>query len=208
MNQSKEILIAGIEADARQEEEKILAESEQQAADKRKYGDQKIESVLADARERAEKQAEEIKRKMVSSVELEVRRRSLRLRDAVLQDLMKQVEDRMKTRIATPDYRTVFRHWIVEAARGLNVDAAEVNASAAERELIDETLLREAMEVLGHKVALTLSQTDPLGGQGVVLTSVNGRLAFNNQVRTRIQRHQREIQGLIHEALFENQDRD
>ena len=203
MNQSKEILIAGIEADARQEEEKILAEAEQQAADKRKYGGQKIESVLADARQRAEKQAEEIKRKMVSSVELEVRRRSLRLRDTILQDLMKQVEDRMKTRIATPNYRAVLRDWIVEAAQGLNVDAAEVNASAAERGLIDETLLREAMEILGHKVVLTLSKADPLSGQGVVLTSVNGRLAFNNQVRTRIQRHQREIQSLIHEALFE-----
>ncbi len=203
MNQSKEILIAGIEADARQEEEKILAEAEQQAADKRKYGGQKIESVLADARQRAEKQAEEIKRKMVSSVELEVRRRSLRLRDTILQDLMKQVEDRMKTRIATPNYRAVLRDWIVEAAQGLNVDAAEVNASAAERGLIDEALLREAMEILGHKVVLTLSKADPLSGQGVVLTSVNGRLAFNNQVRTRIQRHQREIQSLIHEALFE-----
>lgn len=203
MNQSKEILIASIEADARQEEEKILAEAGQQAADKRKYGGQKIESVLAAARQRAEKQAGEIKRKVASSVELEVRRRSLRLRDTILQDLMKQVEDRMKTRIAAPDYRAVLRHWIVEAAQGLNVDAAEVNASAAERGLIDEALLREAMEVLEHKVELTLSKAEPLGGQGAVLTSTNGRLAYNNQVRTRIQRNQREIQSLIHEALFE-----
>ena len=203
MNQSKEILLAGIEADAQQEEEKILAEAEQQAADKRKYCDQKIESILTDTRARAEKQAEDIKRKGVSSVELEVRRRSLRLRDTILQDLMKRVEERMITRITTPDYRAVLRHWIVEAARGLSVDAAEVNASAAECELMDEALLSEAMEMLEHKVALTLSKADPLGAQGVVLTSVNGRLAFNNQVRTRIQRHQREIQSLIHEALFE-----
>ncbi|MEN8254876.1 MAG: V-type ATP synthase subunit E family protein, partial [Verrucomicrobiota bacterium] len=203
MNQSKEILIAGIEEDARQEEEKILAEAGQRAADKRKYGDQKNGSILADARQRAEKQAGEIKRKVVSAVELEVRRRSLRLRDAVVQDLMQRVEERMKLRVAAPGYREVLRQWIVEAARGLNVDAAEVNASAAERGLIDEALLREAMEILENKVALTLSKTDPLGGQGVVLTSANGRMAFNNQVRTRIQRHQREIQGLIHEALFE-----
>jgi vacuolar-type H+-ATPase subunit E/Vma4 len=203
MNQNKEDLIAGIEADARQEEEKILAEAEQQAADKRKYGDQKIESILADAHQRAEKQAEEINRKVVSSVELEIRRRSLRLRDTIQQDLMKRVEERMKMRITIPDYRAVLLHWIVEAARGLNVDAAEVNASTAERELMDEALLSEAMGMLEHKVDLTLSKVDPLGAQGVVLTSTNGRLAFNNQVRTRIQRHQREIQNLIHEALFE-----
>jgi vacuolar-type H+-ATPase subunit E/Vma4 len=119
---------------------------------------------------------------------------------------MRRVEERMKTRIAAPDYRAVLRCWIVEAARGLDVDAAEVNAGAAERELIDEALLREAMDLLGNKVALTESKADPLGGQGVVLTSVDGRMAFNNQVRTRIQRRQREIQGLIHEALFERHD--
>jgi vacuolar-type H+-ATPase subunit E/Vma4 len=203
MNQNKEDLIAGIEADARQEEEKILAEAEQRAADKRKYGDQKIESILSDARQRAEIQGEEIKRKVVSSVELEVRRRSLRFRNTILQDLMKKVEDRMKMRIATPDYCAVLRHWIVEAAQGLDVDAAEVNASAAERDLIDEALLREVMEILEHKVVLTVSKADPLSGQGVVLTSTNGRLAFNNQVRTRIHRHEREIHVLIHEALFE-----
>ena len=118
--------------------------------------------------------------------------------------LIKQVEERMQTRIARPDYRTALLQWIVEAARGLNMDAAEINASAAERKLIDKNLLDEAMKMLEQKVALTLSKDDPLSGQGVVLTSVNGRLAFNNQVRTRIQRHQREIHGLIHDVLFEN----
>ena len=202
MNQSKDVLIAGIEADALQEEERILAEGEQQAADKRKYGDQKIENLLADARLRAEKQAGEIKRRMESVVELELRRRSLHLRDTVMKDLMKRVEERMKTRVAAPGYRAVLLNWIVEAALGLSVDAADVNAGAGERAMIDDALLREAMEKLDHKVELTVSKVDPLNGQGVVLTSTNGRLAFNNQVRTRIQRHRSEIQDLIHDALF------
>jgi vacuolar-type H+-ATPase subunit E/Vma4 len=204
MNQSKEILIAGIEADARQEEERVLAEAGQQAAEKRKYGDQKVDAVLADARQRADTQSAEIRRKAQSGVELEVRRRALRLRDAVVQDLLARVEEQMRTRIADPDYRKVLLNWIVEAARGLNVAAAEVNAAAGERALMDEALLREAMERLEHRVELTLSEADPLNAQGIVLTSLDGRMAFNNQVRTRIQRHRREIQGMIHETLFEN----
>jgi vacuolar-type H+-ATPase subunit E/Vma4 len=203
MNQSNEVLIAGIEADAKEEEERLLAEAGQQAADKRKYGAQKIEAVRADTRLRSEKQAEEIKRRMNSGVELELRRRSLRLHDAILQDLMKRVEERMKTRITTPGYREVLANWMIEAARGLNVDAAIVNSSAAERELIDDTLLREVMEKLENKVKLTLSESDPLDLQGVVLSSANGRLAYNNQVRTRIRRHRREINDLVLEALFD-----
>ena len=119
---------------------------------------------------------------------------------------MQRVEERMKTRISDPAYRAVLIEWMVEAARGLNMDAAEVNAAEAERELIDDALLREAMARLDGKVELSLSGADPLEQQGVVLTSTNGRLAFNNQVRTRIQRHQREIQTLIHEALFKKRE--
>ena len=203
MNQSKEVLIAGIEADAREEEERLLAEAEKQAAEKRKYGAQKIETLQAETRKRAEKQAEEIKSRMDSNVELELRRRALRLRDAILQDLMNRVEERMKTHITAPGYRDVLVNWIVEAARGLNVDAAAVNAGAGERELLDDALLREAKEKLDNKVELTLSEADPLGLQGVVLSSADGRLAYNNQVRTRIRRHQREINDLVHETLFE-----
>jgi vacuolar-type H+-ATPase subunit E/Vma4 len=112
------------------------------------------------------------------------------------------VEERMKTRIAKPGYRGVMLEWIVEAAKGLDVKAAAVNACAAERELMDDALLDEAMKKLENKVELTLSEADPLTLQGVVLTSADGHLAFNNQVRTRIRRQRREINDLVHETLF------
>jgi len=49
---------------------------------------------------------------------------------------------------------------------------------------------------------LILSEEEPLKSQGVVLTAADGRTAFNNQVKTRILRHKREIQTLIYNALF------
>jgi vacuolar-type H+-ATPase subunit E/Vma4 len=36
----------------------------------------------------------------------------------------------------------------------------------------------------------------------VVLTAADGRTAFNNQVHTRLRRHQREIQTMIQDTLF------
>lgn len=206
MNQSKDILMAGIEADARQEEEQLLAKAAQQAADKRKYGGQKAASILAEARERAEKQTAELLRKENSAVDLEIKRSALKLRDGVVRELMRRVEERMKTRVAEPGYRDVLRDWMVEAARGLAVDVATVNASAAEREQIDDALLQEVMERLDRRVVLTLADSAPLDQQGVVLTSADGRMAYNNQVRTRIRRHRQAVQELIHEHLFEQRE--
>jgi vacuolar-type H+-ATPase subunit E/Vma4 len=51
-------------------------------------------------------------------------------------------------------------------------------------------------------VKLTLSAAPPLKSQGVVLTALDGRTAFNNQVKTRLQRSQRQIRTLIYDALF------
>lgn len=199
-------MIAGIEADARKEEENILKEAEAQAAEKRKYADKKIESLLNDARDKAQAQADAIKAKVISEVELEIKRRRLHDRDTLMRDILNGVEKNLYTKIDDPDYRSVLLHWITEAAVGLDAESAHVNASAKERSLINDSLLTEARKAFqartGKQITLTLSDSPPLAHQGVVLTAADGRMAFNNQVRTRMARRQGEIQKMIYNALF------
>src|SRR4030042_1900280 len=61
-------IISGIEADARAEEQQIIKEAENQAAEKRKYTEKKVESLLSDARKEALQQAEAVKKKMISGI--------------------------------------------------------------------------------------------------------------------------------------------
>ena len=204
--QEKAALISDIEADARVEAEGILKDAEARAGDKRKYAEKQVESLLNEAKRKAQEQAEAIRKKAISDVELEVRRRSMRLQAAVVQDLMDRVEKKLDGMISEPDYRSALVSWIVEAALGLGAEAAEVNASEKERALMDDRQLAEAGEKIqaatGEKVSLTWSPAPPLASQGVVLTASDGRTAFNNQVKTRILRNQRTIQGLIYDSLF------
>ena len=199
-------LISGIEADARAEEQRLLTEARAQADEKRQYARQKIESILTEARDKAAVQTESIRRKAVSDVELEIKRRSLQMRDALLRQILDQAEQRFASRIDEPDYATTLTNWIVEAAIGLEADAAQVNASSRERALIDAAMLERVGERVraraGRQVTLTLSNEPPLKGQGVVLTTMDGRMAFNNQVRTRMLRKQRQIQKQIYDRLF------
>jgi len=204
--QGKAALISGIEADARAEEQRLLADAQAQAAEKKKYAQQKIDSILNEARSKASEQAESIKRKAISGAELEVKRRALQVRDTLMHEITEQVERKLETMIDKPDYATILASWIIEAAIGLDAEAATVNASRRERPLIDKTMLERVQNKIrsetGKQVTLTLSDTPPLKGQGVVLTTMDGRMAFNNQVRTRMLRKQRQMQKLIYDAVF------
>lgn len=199
-------MIAGIEEDARKEEEKILAEAQTLAAEKKKYAQKQAASILKEARAKAEAEAETIRRKAISGIELEIKRRSLGVRDRLMKDIMARVQERLASMVGKPDYRSVLVDWIAEAGVGLQADAAQVNATREELKWIDAPLLAEAREKIktrtGRSMMLTMSEAEPLKSQGVVLTTVDGRVAFNNQVVTRISRKQREIQMLIYNAVF------
>lgn len=206
VEQEKTALISGIEADARAEEQRLLADARAQAAEKKNYAQQKIDAILNEAKSKAAEQAETIQRKAISGVELEIKRRSLQARDSLMQDIMDRVAKKLESTIDSPGYETVLTDWIVEAIIGLGADAAQVNASQRERHLIDRAMLERAREKArsqtGKQVTLTLTDAPPLKGQGVTLTTMDGRMAFNNQVRTRMLRKQRQMQKLIYDWLF------
>ncbi len=206
VEKEKASLILGIETDARAEEGKIIEEAENQAAEKRKYSEKKVESLLNEARKKAEEQAETAKKKIISAAEREVKRRSMRVRDAVMQKIMDRAEQKLSSMTGDEKYRSVLVNWITEAAVGLGAESARINASEKERALINDRMLseiaRRIQKQTGRQTSLTLSDEKPLQSQGVVLTAADGRTAFNNQVRTRMLRKQREIRTLIYNTLF------
>ena len=206
VEKEKAALISGIEADARAEEEKIIKEAENRAAEKRKYSEKKVESLLNDARKKAEEQAETARKKIIFAAEREVKRFSMRVRDAVIQKIMDRAEKKLGSTTGDDNYRSILVNWITEAAVGLGAESARINASEKERALINDHMLSEVARRIrkntGKQVSLTLSDAGPLQSQGVVLTAADGRTAFNNQVRTRMLRKQREIRMLIYNTLF------
>jgi len=202
----KAVLISSIETDARSEVENMIAEAEKKAAEKKVYAEKKVESILNEARQKASEQAEAAKKKIVSGAEIEAKRRSMQAKDDIMRQILHLAEEKLRSMIDTPDYSAALEAWIKEAAIGLDTEKAHINASQKERALIDEAMLSRVcarvLEQTGKQVTLTLSDEQPLGDQGVVLTAEDGRTAFNNQIITRMQRNQRQIRMEIYNALF------
>lgn len=199
-------IVSGIEADALNEEKQIIKEAEKQAAEKRTYTEKKVESMLEDARKEAAQQADKVKRKTSSSVELELKRRSLNVRGEVMRDILSRIERKFNSMIGNDDYKAILASWLTEAAIGLDANLAYINASEKELSFIDDHLISKVVqkvrEKTGKEISLQLTKVPPLKNQGVVLTAEDGRTAFNNQVKTRMLRKEREIRMAIYDALF------
>jgi vacuolar-type H+-ATPase subunit E/Vma4 len=205
-------LIDGIAQDAAREAERILGEAERAAADRKRAAADQARAVLQQGESKAREQAERIRSQADSSLRMEHRRRRLRLQERSVQEVLTRVRQGLARMVGTPEYREVLLAWIVEAAIGLGVREATVNASAAERKQIDKQLLQDAQnrirELSGRKVSLKPAEGDPLIPQGVVLKAADGRVEYNNQVATRLLRRQSEIRKSIQDVVWKNESSD
>ena len=202
-------LIEGIESDAKKEADQLLQEAEQKSEERLKYAQKQADSILKDATKKAGSQAEAVQKKILSGVEIEVRRKSMQIKDRIMGEILNQVREKCAELIEEGEYKEVLFQWIIEAGMGLGAGGAFVNASKREKDLIDSKLLdraaRRVDDLSGIHVEFSLSDENSLGAQGVVLYSRDGKTAYNNQVSTRILRKQREIRDIIYARLFDEE---
>jgi vacuolar-type H+-ATPase subunit E/Vma4 len=203
---SMEALVSGMEQEAQQEADKVIAEAQKEAERKILYAERQVESILNEAGSRAEAQAEKIRQQALSGVAVESKRRSLNIQEELYREILHRAVSKLEVLVDTDGYREVLLGYIVEAALGLDVSAARVNATEHERKMITRSLLGEAErkvnKIAGKNVRLMLSEEPPLRKQGVVLTSEDNRTAYDNRVDTRLLRKAVEIRRYIHEKLF------
>jgi vacuolar-type H+-ATPase subunit E/Vma4 len=199
-------LLQTILAEAEDEAGRIVTEARATAEARRKTCETQCRQIEEDAEKNAVERENAIKRLVSSRIEVESRRERLKAREEAGRAAIEAARERLGALVGKPEYKTILRGWIAEAAVGLGEPEAEVNASAAERVLLDDGLLREVSalvrETTGREVTLKTSAEQPLIGQGIVLTATGGHVAFNNQVSTRIMRAQSDIRRLIHDRLF------
>ena len=169
-------------------------------------------ATLQQAESKAEEQTERIRSQTASSLRMERRRISLKVREQAVQEVMSRVRQRLSEMVGSSEYRDVLLAWIVEGAIGLGAVEATVNASAAERKQIDKKMIQAAeakvKELTGKKVTFAVASGDPLIPQGVVVKAADGRVEFNNQVATRLLRRQSEIRKQIQDVLWQNESSD
>ncbi|MCP5515537.1 MAG: hypothetical protein H7A26_08740 [Spirochaetales bacterium] len=199
-------LISGITLDAKQEAKLIIEDAEKTAADKQMSKEMQIKSIDRDTAKKIEQQVSVIEKNSASAISVEKKRVVLKIREKVINNVVEKVRDIIGEIGKSKDYPEILRGWILDAAIGLGEEEAVINGSAKELEILSDSFLRETekryFDLTGGRIHLVKSDKNPLFAQGVVLTSMNSKTAFNNQVPTRLLRYQAEMRKTIHKEFF------
>ncbi len=198
-------LVEDITRDADEEARRIREEAAARIEERLRQHKRQLEEIEAEAARNAAAQKAVVEKTFKAALAIDLKRIMLHARDRVFKRILEGVEKKMAERVSTPEYRALLLGLVVEAAIGLGADEAEVNASPDELRLIDAAFLKEARdkvkELVLRKVTVTRSASTPLLLQGIVMSSADGRTAYNNQIRTRLLRNQSAIRKLIYERL-------
>jgi vacuolar-type H+-ATPase subunit E/Vma4 len=191
-------LLDGIIANAKAESATILERASAEEFELAEMYRLKIQEAK-DAEQRAmQAQLDEILRKEESAMRNTQRKSVLQQGDYLWSLVMDSVSRKMGVLVSKPSYKEILVHWIAEAVIGLDRDTAVVRCSFKEK--VTPQMLKEAEALVlantGRIVSLSFNN-EPLSAQGVVVSSVDGKVAYNNQVATRIGRYGRELKDLM-----------
>ncbi len=193
-------LVSGIISDARQKADEILSAARNEAA-----------AIIAEAEEKARKGEEAEKRSLDIRLEqISLRKESarksmdrlseLRSLDSAYNEVMEEVSSRLESEIRTPGFRAVLISWIAEAAIGL--DKKEAKVSFSDKTPVTADMLSEAeaevKRLTGSEVRLVEDPARLISG-GVCVSSMDGKVSYNNQLDVRMRRFQRDIKRIIQE---------
>ena len=187
-------LLHGIIAIAQQEADAILESCAREEEQLRSHYLKKAEQERQAETALLRVQLDEIARKEQSHMLSMERKRELLRSSNLKSKVLDQVALRMSSLIGTKEYREVLVGWIAEAAIG--VDRPEVMVKCSFKEHVDDAMLADARQLVkkttGKEIVMSFCD-EPLSSQGIVVTSVDGKISYDNRVSTRIQRYGRHV---------------
>lgn len=191
-------LFAGIIKSAHDEAATILEQAQRDAKAVSDSYAKRVADVVALEKQAAKKRLEQIKRMEESTIKNLQRKYHVSQSERLRHQVLERTVELMAALIPTKPYRKIQIGWIAEAAIGL--DRSEAKVACSFKEKLDDSMLREAEAIIkratGKDIALQLSE-QALTGQGIEVSSLNGKVAYNNQVTTRMIRHDRDLKELM-----------
>jgi V/A-type H+-transporting ATPase subunit E len=188
---SSVILQKEIESQSTKEAEEILEQAEREAHRITDNARREAEKIRTEMLRKAEVQAESIRRKILSSVHLEVKNQALRTREELLTKIFQDVMKKLDTFRRTEGYDEYLKKFIVEGILAFDTDKIRVLPGDVEKKRLNDAMVaqikKDVKKQTGRTISLSIAdQVLPEGG--VVMVSADERMLFDNRFSTRIRR--------------------
>ncbi|MBK5200522.1 MAG: hypothetical protein JJE21_03205 [Spirochaetaceae bacterium] len=187
---SADVKAKAILEDAKKKAEVILNDANVQADKEVKFEERQFKNKLA---------VESLKK--TATMKAAKRKIELEILEQQYNKLLEQVKDDTLKLLTGPNGNSILVKWIIEAVLGLGIDKAKI-AFSSKTPVDDEMLTqvcKKAKETYNLDLQLSLDSRR-LVVPGIVATSLNGKISFNNQVDVRMRRFDRDIKIAVQEG--------
>ncbi len=192
--------------DGENEIKSILDKAEQTAADITGKAEGVSKSTADAVIKEARRKGDLIKRRILSSVNLEVKRAKLKARESIVAEVNGKVEEALGSLRDKPRYAGVLSSMIAESVRALDGENFVIFADRRDIGLIESEVTAAAGKMLegeGRRVErfeVEALKEAVLGGLRVGVPG--GNVIFDNTFEARIYRMQDEIRSIIFDEIF------
>jgi len=196
-NTSSDVLQKEIQNQSQKEAEMILSQADKEAKRILDAARSEAERIRGDIIGKAENQAANIRKKILSGVHLEVKRQTLRVREELLTKIFKGVEERLHAFRKAEGYTDYLQKLVIEGILALDTDTIQILSGDVEKKLLGHKgvitkIENNVRERIGRKIKLNLSKR-VLPEGGVVLVSSDERMLFDNRFPARMKRMKNEM---------------
>jgi vacuolar-type H+-ATPase subunit E/Vma4 len=194
-------LLLGIEAEADAKIANAIAGAEAYATKRINQAHSDAEILLSESRDIGQAKAHAIRVASKAKSALEQGKISMAEEERYIGRALDKVAQCLESVHREPGYRERIFAWICEAAIGLSVDKAVIDAAEVERDFITAEFLQKAEAAIaklsGLATCLELSDGEPIVDHGVILSSLDGRIRYDNRITTRFARAQAALREVI-----------
>jgi vacuolar-type H+-ATPase subunit E/Vma4 len=205
---SADALIEALLSEAHETAEKIISEARKTAQDtleeQRKKGRERAKEIVMSIDKKAQNDYEIIKLRDTSSAESKAKWLILEKKHELIENVLKQVKDELRSRIKSDNYIHVLENFIVEG--GIIVGATELEVILNEKDSTLSLDLDKLAEKIGEKtgketkVTKSAKKLETIGG--VIIKSMDGKTVMNNTFEGILKNSESEIRFKIAQILF------
>ncbi|MBU8922489.1 MAG: hypothetical protein KOO63_11785 [Bacteroidales bacterium] len=206
-NESVDRIVDQILEDGEKEVSSILEKAERTASEILEKARNMADEIGGKILREAEEKGDLARRRLLSSVNIEVKRAKLKAREEIVSKINEEVERGLADARSETEYPELLADLIVEAISGLEGDTFQVYVDRRDIGLLDEKvfrMVRETMAVESRDIsgleALVLEKSS-LGGARVGVPG--GKVIFDNTFEARIYRLRDRTRNIIFEEVFE-----
>ncbi|MGD1818048.1 MAG: V-type ATP synthase subunit E family protein [Pleomorphochaeta sp.] len=195
-------LLKGISSEAQEQSDKILSDAEQRIENIFLQSEHKIKKELEKEDKEFENRVLIENLKVKSAKKATQRKVQLSVLEKKYTYLFSSIKKKIYKTLESDEGKELLEKWILEAVLGLGLDEAKISFSP--KYPVSEAMLKNVVKVAKKDYNLDLKlqlDTRRLVDAGIVATSLDGKVSFNNQVDIRMRRFDREIKKAVQEGL-------